>query len=194
MRQDREIILNEIGFAWKDDGALTFEPDDKLWHQHYEKLVEFKRINGSNCKVLSKYPQDKSLAQWERNQRYCYNKNKMLPDRKELLDALEFVWKYDGALTFKSGDKLWHQHYEKLVEYKGINGNCKVPSKNRQDKILAQWVRNQRSCYNKNKMLPDRKELLDALEFVWKDMGQVGVRLYSLATPSSTADVRRLAI
>jgi hypothetical protein len=72
------------------------------------------------------------------------------------------------------------------VEFKRINGNCKVPAKYHQAKSLAQWVIRQRYCHNNNKMRPDRKELLDELDFVWK--------VEFLATRSSTPDVRRLAI
>jgi hypothetical protein len=32
MRPDRKKLLDELGFAWKDDGANNFKSDDKLWH------------------------------------------------------------------------------------------------------------------------------------------------------------------
>jgi hypothetical protein len=63
LRPDRERILDEIGFAWTVDAYRNFKPDDKLWHQQYEKLVEFKRKTG-HCIVPSKYKKDKSLGQW----------------------------------------------------------------------------------------------------------------------------------
>jgi hypothetical protein len=90
MLLDRKKLLNKIGFAWKDDGALPFKPDVKLWHQQYEKLLEYKRKNG-HCKVPNKYKDEKSLGLWVMNQRTRHNK--MPPDRKELLDAIDFVWK-----------------------------------------------------------------------------------------------------
>jgi hypothetical protein len=46
---DRKTILDEIGFAWKDDDA-HHNYDDKLWHQQHEKLVKFKQNRG-HCKV-----------------------------------------------------------------------------------------------------------------------------------------------
>jgi hypothetical protein len=182
LQQDRKRLLDEIGFVWKADSANN----DKLWHQQHEKLVEFKQKNG-HCQVPHKYEQDKSLGNWVRKQRVYHYNNKMLPDRKELLDALDFLWKDDADDgTFKPDDKLWHQQYEKLLEYKQINGHCKVSSKCKDDKSLGQWVMTQRARYAKNKMLPDRKNLLDALDFVWK--------IDSLATRSSATDVRGLAI
>jgi uncharacterized protein YukE len=185
MRQDRKRVLDEIGFAWKPDAGHNFKLDAKHWHQQYEKLLEYKRKNG-HCKVPNKYKDDKSLGVWVMNQRARHANNKMRPDRKGLLDAIDFVWKADGAHAFKPDDKLWHQQYEKLVEYKRINGHCKVPCKYELDKSLGVWAMHQRARHAKKKMPPDRKELLDALDFVWKAK--------TVATRSSTTDVRGLAI
>jgi hypothetical protein len=60
-----------------------------------------------------------------------------------------------------------------------------VPTKYEDDKSLGTWVRTQRVGYANNKMQPYRKELLDALDFVWK--------IDPLARSSAT-DVRGLAI
>jgi hypothetical protein len=92
IRIDRKIILDEIGFTWKDEGA-QHNYDDKLWHHQYEKLVDFKRINGS-CNVPRNYDEDKSLGTWVSHQRHFRNKNKMRPDRKDLLDEIGFAWKH----------------------------------------------------------------------------------------------------
>jgi hypothetical protein len=177
---DRKGILDELGFAWKADPAT-----DKLWLQQYEKLVEFKRKNG-HCMVPSKYEQDKSLGRWVQTQRTYHDKDKLGIHRKELLDKIGFSWKANGALTFKpADDKLWHQQYEKLLEYKRKNGHCKVPqTKNKDDKSLADWVRTQRARHANNKMLPARKKLLDKIGFAWK--------YYNLATRSSITNVRGL--
>jgi hypothetical protein len=158
---------------------------DKKWNRQYEQLVEYKRTNG-HCMVPNKYEQDKSLGWWVATQRKHHNKNRMRQDRKVFLDEIGFAWKDDGAHNRNQNDKRWHQHYEKLVEHKRINGNCKVPCKHKDDKSLGLWVSNQRARHANNKMLPNRKELLDKIGFAWK--------ADSLATRSSTTDVRGLAI
>jgi hypothetical protein len=185
MRQDRKIILEEIGFAWKDDGAHTLNQNDKLWNQHYEKLVEYRRKKG-HCKVPKRYKDDKSLGTWVRTQRKNHNDDKMRQDRKDLLDEIGFAWKPDGVPNFKPDDKLWHQQYEKLVEYRRKKGHCKVPKRYKDDKSLGKWVDNQRARHTNNKMLPYRTLLLDALDFVWKAK--------TVAIRPSTTHVRGLAI
>jgi hypothetical protein len=126
----------------------------------YEKLVEFKRKNG-DC-------------------------NDLRQDRKELLDGLGFVWKWEGDVNSIALDRNWHRQYEKLVEFKRKNGHCIVPQVYGQDQAFARWVSWQRATQGKNKIRQDRKELLDELEFVWKAVK---------GRPSSaTEDVRDLLI
>jgi ATP-dependent helicase/DNAse subunit B len=94
IRQDRKIILDEIGFVWKANRASIFTPEhDKLWHQNYEKLVKFKRKIG-HCKVPRKYKEDKSLGIWVSNQQQKHANHTMRPIRTKLLDKIGFAWKY----------------------------------------------------------------------------------------------------
>jgi hypothetical protein len=151
---------------------------DKQWNIKYEKLVKFQRKKG-HCMVPDKYEQDKCLGKWVSYQRGLHNNNKMRQDRKTILDEIGFAWKND-AVDF---DKLWHQQYEKLLESKRKNGHCKVPQT--KNKSLGMWVANQRARHAN--MLPDRKLLLDALDFAWK-ADTVAIR------SSTSTEVRDLAL
>jgi hypothetical protein len=86
--------------------------------------------------VPNRYEKDKSLGIWVSTQRKHHINNKLRVDRKDILDKIGFAWKDDGALTFKPNDKLWHQQYEKLLEYKRKIGHCMVPNKYKDDKSL----------------------------------------------------------
>jgi hypothetical protein len=61
-----------------------------------------------------------------------------------------------------------------------------MPQKNKEDMSLGEWVGKERHFHNKNKMQPDRKELLDKIEFSGKHC--------ALAARASTPDVRGLVI
>jgi uncharacterized protein YbgA (DUF1722 family) len=186
LRLDRKIILDAIGFVWKAYRARTSKPaDDKLWHRQYEKLVEFKRTNG-HCMVPSKYKQEKSLGSWVSTQRSNHRNDLFQQYRKDLLDEIGFAWKGEGVRNYKLCDKLWHQKYERLVEFKRKHGHCRVPSIYEQDKALGDWVRTQRRNHTRNIMQLDRKGLLDKIGFAWKYI--------TLAARASTTDVRDLAI
>jgi hypothetical protein len=174
LRQDRKRILDEIGFAWNAEGARNLgHSEQKIWHQQYRKLVEFKRKNG-HCMVPFKYKQDKSLGHWVSNQRA---RHVMLQDRKDLLDELEFVWRVREPPIVSKGDDdalhmQWKKQYDKLVEFKRMNGHCRVP----QTASLGWWVSNQRSRHSENKMIPNRKKLLDELDLVWSKAGTLADR------------------
>jgi hypothetical protein len=162
LRQDRKERLDEIGLAWKLASPRNI--NDKLWHQQYEKLVEFKRRNG-HCTVPFKYQEDKSLGQWVQTQRICQSNNKLGIDRKERLDEIGFAWKNEDA----DANKLWYQQYEKLVEFKRKSGHCMVPCAYEQDKSLGKWVSRQRTVHINNRIRLDRKRILDEIGFAWKD-------------------------
>jgi uncharacterized protein YbgA (DUF1722 family) len=158
---------------------------DKKWNMQCEQLVEYKRKTG-HCMVPYKYKQDKSLGLWVHTQRKVHNTNKIRQDRKRILNEIGFTWKIEVAYNFKPDDKLWHLHYEKLVEFKRINGHCMVPRRYAQNKSLGRWVSVQRRYHKDDNLRQARKELLDALDFAWKAK--------IVATRSSTTDVRGLAI
>jgi hypothetical protein len=164
-------------------GAMT--KYDKQWNMHYEQLVEFKQKNG-HCMVPNRYKQEKSLGTWVSKQRSNHRNDLLLQDRKDLLDEIGFVWKADRPNMCMPDDKLWHRQYEKLVEFKQKNGHCMVPQRNKEDASLGIWVKNQLSNHNKNKMRPDRKELLDKIGFASKDI--------TFAARASTTNVRGLVI
>jgi hypothetical protein len=181
IRVDRKRILDEIGFTWKDNGAPSFKPDDKLWHKHCEKLVEFKRKKG-HCFIPYKYEQDKALGKWVAIQRNHHKKNKLRLERKHILDKIGFAWKDDGS------ESKWNQQYEKICEFKRKHGHCLVPSKYEQDKSLGLWVNAQRKSHKNNKLRLDRKELLEQIGFTWN------ARACAVRYPMSTNDVRVILV
>jgi hypothetical protein len=179
MRLDRKKILDDIGFVWKAD----FDPTGvKQWDQRDKKLVEFKRKHG-NCMAPQSYEQDKPVGMWVAKQRSYHNDDKLRPDRKRLLDEIGFTWKFDLDAY---DDNLWHQQHVKLVEFQRKQGNCVVPSRYEQDKFLGQWVSRQRTLHKRNRLRPGRKELLDALDFVWNGNAP-GVRSCSTITRKRTS-------
>jgi hypothetical protein len=161
-------------------GAMT--EFDKKWYMKYEQLVKFKRKYG-HCMVARRFEQDKALGEWVSQQRTLHKNNKIRIDRKRILDETGFAWK---PYNFTPDDKLWHQQYEKLVEFKRKEGHCTVTQKNKEDASLGIWVPYQRQRYAKNKMRPDRKKLLDKIGFAWNDC--------PLAARAFTMNVRRLVI
>jgi hypothetical protein len=118
LRLNRKALLDELGFVWKARVANT----DKMWHQQYDKVVEFKQTNG-HCLVPSKYEKDASLSKWVNTQRgrheigFVWRVDKYAPREKQVRAA---------GVKNKKHDKYWHQQcqYGKLLEFKQTNGNA----------------------------------------------------------------------
>ncbi len=81
-----------------------------------------------------------------------------LPDRRERLDALGFVWDPFAV--------QWEEGFRFLERYRREKGHCRVPNSHCEDCFqLGTWVSVQRQ--NKDRMLPERLQRLEALGFVW---------------------------
>jgi len=64
----------------------------------------------------------------------------------------------------------WDKRFEQLKEYKGQNGHCNVPPRDKSYPQLATWVQSQRRVYNKTKrgkLSPERINLLQGIGFKW---------------------------
>jgi hypothetical protein len=178
LRLDRKELLEKIEFVWRVDKSRY--KDAPLWKKQYEKLVAFQRKNG-HCLVPRGYKEDASFGLWVSCQRGLHVNNKLRLDRKDLLNKIGFAWRVDKYAR-------WNKQYEKLVAFKRKNGHCIVPQKYQEDASLGKWVDNQRTAHTNNKMRPDRKKLLDEIDFVWK------ADTLAAAARSSTTNVRGLII
>ena len=61
--------------------------------------------------------------------------------------------------------------YDRLVAYKKQHKSTQVPqtyTDEDNDMHLGMWVMNQRNVYNKGKLLKERVELLNSIDFAWK--------------------------
>ena len=153
LSEDRIRMLNDIGFVWKQYERAT-------WRAHYDELVAYKDQNG-DCNVSQSDETNKSLVNWVYTQRYAYRDGKLSEDRVRMLNAIGFVWKQSGHVT-------WRAHYDELVTYKDQHGDCNVSQSDETNKSLGIWVKNQRTAYRNGKLSEERVRLLNDIGFVSK--------------------------
>ncbi|GAX10341.1 hypothetical protein FisN_3Lh548 [Fistulifera solaris] len=192
MRQDREQLLNDLGFIWrKPDTSKTTVP----WMDRYHQLLDFKQRNGHAQVPVT---ENKELHTWIRTQHDCQRAGTLRPDREQLLNELGFVWR-------TRTNKRWMDMYKRCVSFKERKGNFKVSDS--EDKELRTWIHNQRSCKMSGKLGQDKQQLLDKIGFVWvarkrqikrmtssKEVrGLVRSEVSSLPTVSETPKVEHLA-
>ncbi len=157
----------------RDDcqGNLSFRAyQAENWTEKFEELMEFRASHG-HCNVPNFFPENITLAQWVKRQRYQYklkleNKRSTMSDeRAQALEDLGFVWDSHGA--------IWDERYQELLDYKTMKGHCNVPSRYEANRPLAIWVKRQRrqyKFYTENKtssMTCDRIHRLEAIGFEW---------------------------
>jgi len=140
------------------------------WTEKFEELLRFRKENG-HCLVPNSHPENPSLAQWTKRQRYQYKLKKdmkrstITDERVRALDEAGFVWDSHKA--------VWSERLEELKEFKKDHRHCNVPSRYKPNHQLAIWVKRQRRQWkNKLDLLPncmtdERQLALKAVGFVW---------------------------
>jgi hypothetical protein len=163
LRQDRETKLESIGFTWsKSSGTRDTSKEDEKWFEKYKKLVDFSKEHG-HCIVSHSCKKDRSLRRWVQTQRYFNEKEILKKDRKELLDELGFVWRIDKADANASlTQRKWDEMFDRLVEYKQINGHVNVPL-SFQKWGLGRWVVNRLAEGRNGQLDPRRAKRLVAI-------------------------------
>mmetsp|Transcript_4918 Transcript_4918/g.9143 ORF Transcript_4918/g.9143 Transcript_4918/m.9143 type:complete len:425 (-) Transcript_4918:289-1563(-) len=140
------------------------------WTEKFEELLEFRKENG-HCLVPNLYPENPSLAQWTKRQRYQFKlrqngqRSTITDERIRALDQVGFIWDSHAA--------IWSERLEELKQFREVFGHCNVPSRYEPNHQLAIWVKRQRRQY-KNKlenkqhcMTDERQAALESIGFVW---------------------------
>ena len=160
--ESRFTLLNSIVFGWEDCKSIR---DQENWMKMYQRLVEYKH-QYKHTMVPKNYNQDQKLSHWVKWQRHLNNKNELLSNRYDLLQSIHFAW--DDISSIKNQEQ-WMKMYQQLVLYKKQHKCTRVPYryKNGNNMLLSTWVYTQRYYYNNDKLLEERYNLLDSIDFVW---------------------------
>ena len=142
--------------------------EQEAWNRTFEKLQQYKVIHGH----LVMPRKETQLYGWVGHQRKLEKQGRLLPERKERLLAIGFHFlnmRYNKKKRFTDDqERKWDEMYVKLCGYKEIHGHCNVVYNNEEEKSLADWVGTQRDVFSRGWMDDNRKERLDALNFLWE--------------------------
>jgi hypothetical protein len=148
------------------------------WEAQFARLVAYKAAHG-DCNVPVTWAEDLPLGRWVGVQRK--NKKKMengqpsdgmSVERVAKLTGLGLVWEMTGGGVVD--DARWEAQLARLVAYKAVHGNCRVPKTWAEDPKLGGWVSMQRRYKKKmdggepsQGMTVERAARLTALGVVW---------------------------
>jgi hypothetical protein len=138
----------------------TGRPVPKPWEKRLAQLAEFKAKHG-HCEVPQRYSLNPELGRWVKDQRTLKTKGTLSQERIDKLEELGFSWKV------KSTEISWEKHFNCLVSYKEIHGDCNVGKGTTDDMKLVRWVDRQRQAKKKGKLSEERLEKLNNLGFIW---------------------------
>lgn len=150
--QEKIDLLNSIGIVW------DFLED--LWNERYEELIDFKTKFGHL--IVPENGEYKVLATWVKTQKKRKRIGKLTPYREKLL--------LDIGINFSKSrlereEEVWNMKFELLKEYKKIHGHCNVSSRDKENRILANWCHHQRAMNKAERISEHRKKLLLDLGF-----------------------------
>jgi len=147
MLLNKGALEKETSVSWR---SKSFES----WMEMYRRLVAYEKIHG-HTRVPKRYKEDPKLGRWvshQRSRRSCKDKVRI-----DLLNEIKFEWKLHHQDD-------WMEMYRRLLAYKKIHGNTRIPQRYKEDPKLGKWVSDQRSkCKDK-----DRIYLLNDIGFVWR--------------------------
>ena len=151
LSDDRIRQLSEVGLQW-----VVF---DARWDEMFKRLVEYYKIHG-NCNVPGKWRPNPSLGRWVMTQRIKRRADELSEDRVHRLNEIGFEWEVQEA--------AWQELHQKLVLYRQVHGDCRVPADWPENPRLAKWVAVQRRHKTLGRLKPERIAALDEIGFVWR--------------------------
>ena len=143
LTEDRLKRLEAIGFEWRVKHKMK-RYYDKQWDVMFQRLLQFKQING-NCLVPKRYPPDMKLGTWVHTQRIQYRK-----------------------LTANSEKAVTEEEVAKLLA-----GQNNDPTLTEEEKAAIQSVtgRDEVTTY---RLTEARRKRLEEVGFVWCAQGAKG--------------------
>ena len=162
LAQDREKLLDELGFVWN--------VHDHDWQEWYQRLIDCKSEYGNANVSQNFYTRDGfKLGAWVSNQRSLKASGMLPRDREVLLESAGIVWNLR--------DTDWLQFLSDLDEFKEEYGHLDVPGNHVvEGRAVGARVMNirglQRKVRESKKLVRgalsgDRFNDLDKREFIW---------------------------
>jgi hypothetical protein len=160
--KERIASLDSLGFSWNSQ--------KESWEAMRKQLADYCNQYG-DCKVPSKWSDNKELRNWVRTQRMQKKKfdrglyASITKERIASLDSMGFSW--------NSKEESWEAMRKQLAEYCDQYGDCKVPTRWPDNRALGQWVSMQRMLKKKfdrglhASITKERIASLDSMGFSW---------------------------
>ncbi len=169
---ERIHLLKDIGMCFE------IRDNNNEWNKNYTLAKNYYEHNGNleipqKFKTLNGYEYDEngiSLGTWLATQRQSYKKEKLSPERINLLKAIDMCFepRYNDD---------WNEKYALVKNYYERNGNLEIPGRfktlngyeyDENGINLGIWIISQRRSYKNVKLSPERINLLKAIDMCFE--------------------------
>jgi hypothetical protein len=158
--ESREMEATRTG-DYEDFVRMKCLTIDERWDARRLVWAAKRTELGRDPSTHSKNADDKSLGEWQSDQRKYYKNKTLSEERVKALDAtVGWVWE---STPFEDNLVQWAAIYKKLGRYPSTR------SKDPHDKRLGYWQSTQRELYKKKKLPEERIHALEATDgWVWE--------------------------
>ncbi|GAX10322.1 hypothetical protein FisN_3Lh527 [Fistulifera solaris] len=179
LRDDRERLLNILGFTWSQPRTAISEL--QAWIEKYNQLIVYKQKSGH---FDVSFAEDSNLSAWVNTQRELYRSGVLQKERQELLEKIGFA--FCGNVSSQQGDtdaavladdeneRAWNQMFDRLHVFFLQHGHTDVASSG-ENQDLAGWVSLQRSLHKEGRLNDKQVDALTEMNFSWDAAAQLAM-------------------
>jgi hypothetical protein len=161
-------VLKDYGY---NDGTTRAEQEEEVWNHFFNKLMEYKRVEG-RFTVSKNDTSNKRLSNWIVRQRRMEKQGRLLFHRKKRLIEVGFVFRKIKPYVNKKRytdkqEKTWDEMYASLCDFFQKQGHCNVTYNDDCHGALGKWVFQQRVGFRTGNIDDTRRQRLDEIKFTW---------------------------
>jgi superfamily II DNA or RNA helicase len=138
-----------------------FQSNEDSWYDSLNQVIQYIDINNKRPSDCDKDKNIKILGKWIGTQQQNYKNNEFIMKNEEIYNKLtEFINDSKYIKYFQSNEDSWYDSLNQVIQYIDINN--KRPSmtdKNKDIKILGQWIGSQQQNYKNKERIMKNEEI-----------------------------------
>lgn len=172
------LLKEEIELLERSGPDWSWEVTRDSFSEFIEALKSFVQANGHARPPVGTIVSGKNLGSWVLNMRAKYRENALSAEKIRAIEGVHDTW------TWSLMEEQWQEKFEELRTFFLQNGHSDVPyvRSGKGDNQLSEWIAGQRKSFKRGKMAPERKALLDSIEFRWEPRDPWEERFQDLLT------------
>ena len=161
LNSDHELSLRAIGV---DLDRSQEDVIEEKWQSNYELVREFIAALGRTPAHKEVYKCE-NIGTWLNNQKTAFRKEKLSPEHAQLLRdiGIDFDRSREDVIEEK-----WQRNYELVKKFIAAHGRTPAQRETYNGENIGIWLNNQKTAFRKEKLSPERAQLLRVMGVEFK--------------------------